>query len=143
MSFRFGEFTLDLDRRLLLQGAEAVHLAPKALDLLALLIRLRPNAVSKKEIFQALWPDTFVTANVLPTLVSDLRIATGDDARRPRFIRTIHGFGYAFEADAVDLARGDSAPPVAPSKWSLIWVHGHVSLRLGENIIGRSGERVL
>ena len=53
MTLVFEEFTLDLDRRLLLEGDSLVHLSPKALDLLALLIRHRPKALSKEEIFKS------------------------------------------------------------------------------------------
>jgi DNA-binding winged helix-turn-helix (wHTH) protein len=48
---RFAEFTLDLNRRLLLRREDPVHLSPKALDLLALLIDEQPNAVSRRELF--------------------------------------------------------------------------------------------
>ena len=89
MKLVFEEFTLDLDRRLLQEGDSLVHLSPKALDLLALLIRHRPKALSKEEIFKELWPETFVSENAIATLIADIRTAIKDDARRPRFIRTV------------------------------------------------------
>jgi DNA-binding winged helix-turn-helix (wHTH) protein len=143
MKSSFAGFTLDLDRRLLLRGEEPVHLAPKALELLALLIRSRPNAVSKQEIFRTLWPDTFVTDNVLATLVSDLRVATGDDARQPRIIRTVHRFGYAFAAEAADVTRAGRRESVGQPQWSLSWERGSIPLETGVNVLGRSGDGVV
>jgi DNA-binding winged helix-turn-helix (wHTH) protein len=141
MRLRFAEFTLDLERRLLLRGEVAAHLAPKAFDLLALLVRRRPEALSKQAIFTELWPATFVTDNVLATLVTDIRAALGDDARQPRFIRTVHGFGYGF----VGTIEGDVKPlqekPAA--RWFLVWNHRQIDLADGENILGRRGDEVI
>ena len=49
---------------------------------------------------QRLWPDTFVAEANLSNLVAEIRAALGDQARAPLFIRTVHGFGYAFCGDA-------------------------------------------
>ena len=52
--------------------------------------------MSKDDIHAQLWPDTFVSEVTLHSLMSELLRVLGDDAERPRFIRTVHGFGYAF-----------------------------------------------
>lgn len=141
MRLRFAEFTLDRDRRLLLKGSASLHLAPKAFDLLALLVTRRPDALSKQVIFGELWPGTFVTDNVLATLVTDIRAALGDDARRPRFIRTVHGYGYAF----IGLVEGDRkrAPAKPQAGWSLVWNDRQIRLEEGETIVGRGGDGVI
>ena len=95
----FGDFMLDRPARQLRRGAEVVHLEPKAFELLDLLIRRRPEAVSKGDIKDRLWPDTFVSESSLMGLVSRIRQALGDDPKRPRFLRTVHGFGYAFSGE--------------------------------------------
>jgi len=92
-----GSTVLHPGARELRRGATVVHLSPKALDLLLLLIRRSPNVVSKREIQDRLWPDSFVSEASLTTLVREVRAAIGDDARSPRFIRTAHRFGYAFQ----------------------------------------------
>src|SRR6476469_6440377 len=99
MLVRFGEFALDLSRRELTRAGESLHLPPKAFQLLTILVEERPRAVAKADLQERLWPDTFVTEGNLATLVTELRSALGDDAREPRFIRTVYGFGYSFEAD--------------------------------------------
>jgi non-specific serine/threonine protein kinase len=53
-----------------------------------------------------LWPGTFVVEKNLTNLVSEIREALGDDPVHPRFIRTVHRFGYAFrEVPATDRGR--------------------------------------
>lgn len=98
MPVDFGGFTLDESRRQLFKGAEAVHLSPKAFQLLSILVAERPRAVSKKDLQDRLWPDTFVTEGNLSSAVAELRSALGDDRRESRFIRTLYGFGYSFAA---------------------------------------------
>ena len=60
----------------------------------------RPKALSKKALQERLWPSTFVAEANLSNLVAEIRQALGDNARAPRFIRTVHRFGYAFCGEA-------------------------------------------
>lgn len=100
MPWVFDQFALDLERRQLLRAGSPVALEPKAYELLSLLLARRPGAISKAQIRDVLWPGTFVSESALAGLITDLRSVLGDNARRPRFIRTVHGFGYAFSGDA-------------------------------------------
>jgi len=93
---QFGEFTFDSRSRLLTRNGIERRLSPKALLLLGLLIEERPRALSRKEIYDALWPATFVCETNMAGIVNELRRALGDEARRSSCIRTVHGFGYAF-----------------------------------------------
>jgi DNA-binding winged helix-turn-helix (wHTH) protein len=144
MRIVFGGFTFDADRRLLLRGSKPVHIGPKAFDLLRQLIECRPNVVSKATLIDRLWPKTFVADNSLATLVNDLRMAVDDDARDPQVIRTAHGVGYAFIADAVD-AGHDRRPGSdrALSDWLLVWGQTTLPLFVGENVIGRPAQGVI
>ena len=74
----------------------------------------------------------------LNVLVSDLRRALGDDVKRPQFVRTVHGVGYAFCGDAVhvDAPTGESSPVPAAACW-LVWGDRTFRLADGENVIGR------
>ena len=96
MRVSFEGFVLDTSRRQLSRRGTRVHLEPKALELLELLVERRPAAVSKTEIQERLWPDTFVSESSLTGLVAQVRKALDDDRRQERFLRTVHGFGYAF-----------------------------------------------
>jgi DNA-binding winged helix-turn-helix (wHTH) protein len=129
-SHRFGEFSFDPAVRLLSRADGPVHLTAKALDLLELLIARKPEPVPKKQIHQALWPDTFVSDVSLTTLVFELRTALGESARKPRCIRTVHGFGYAFSVE--------SEAEIPDTPFYVIYAGREVGLRAGENVLGRS-----
>src|SRR6266508_2242099 len=102
MKIRFGECVLDTDERVLLRGGQPVHLTPKAFQLLGFLLEARPRAVPKSELQEKLWPSTFVSEGNLATLVKEARVVIGDDARQPLYIRTVHGYGYAFAGTVQD-----------------------------------------
>jgi len=130
---RFGDVRFDDEARQLLRGAQAVHLSGKAFELLRLLLRRRPAAVSKAEIQDHLWPDTFVSEANLPTLITEIRDALSDDARQPKFVRTVFGFGYAFSAEVTDDSRSADA---AAHCW-LVSELGRFPLIEGDNVVGR------
>ena len=136
MRVRFDRFTLDLGTRQLFDGDREVHLEPRAYDLLALLVRERPNVLSKSVLQQHLWPKTFVAEANLSNLVAEIRAALGDQARAPRFVRTAHRRGYAFCAETTTA----SVARVRPSAYGLSWLEwGKKRFRLspGENVVGR------
>src|SRR5438309_10289297 len=95
----FGPFVFDPDRRLLLRDGARVKLTPKAFDLLAILIERRPSAVSKEELYERLWPNTFVGPASLDALITKIRMALDESGRDSRYVRTVYGFGYAFDSD--------------------------------------------
>lgn len=129
----FGHFHFDQAARRLTKSNEPIHLTSKAVDLLTLLSSRHPDAVAKKEIHQHLWPETFVSDVSLTTLIFELRSALGESARKPRFIRTVHGYGYAFQGDS---GQNDAAAQDTP--FCIIHDGRDVGLIRGENLIGRS-----
>src|SRR5205085_12150560 len=72
MRYDSGEIVVDGDARQLRVHGEAVHVSSKAFDLLCLLIENRPRALSKQQIHDRLWPDTFVGEASLPVLIREL-----------------------------------------------------------------------
>jgi DNA-binding winged helix-turn-helix (wHTH) protein len=133
----FGPFVLDAGTRELRRGEDSIHLTPKAFDLLSSLIEQRPRAVARAALYERLWPNTFVDDANLTILIAEVRTALGDEAKTPAFIRTVHGFGYAFCGEAVIEGAIANAPPGAgPTCW-LISKKRHLSLHEGENIVGR------
>jgi DNA-binding winged helix-turn-helix (wHTH) protein len=133
MRVSFSEFVLDTGTRQLLRGRTKVHLEPKALELLEMLVARRPEAVSKTEIHRRLWPDTFVSESSLSGLVAQLRKALADDRRQERFLRTVHGFGYAFSGEIATGAENERDPVAR-----LIWEESVFVLQPGDNVLGRS-----
>jgi DNA-binding winged helix-turn-helix (wHTH) protein len=135
--FNFDGFVLDTSARELRGSKGAVHLSPKAFELLQTLLERRPGAISKADLHALLWHDTFVTDTSLATLVSEVRGALADDARRPRYVRTVHAYGYAFCGRAVSDPDGPGS--AAPGCW-LEWEGRKYPLVGSEHIIGRSGD---
>jgi DNA-binding winged helix-turn-helix (wHTH) protein len=137
MRVHFGTFVLDPDTRELLSGDAPVPLSPKAFDLLALLVAHRPKALAKSDLQDLLWPNTFVVEKNLVNLISEIREALGDDPSTPRFIRTVHRFGYAFR-DALQAAgHGPRTRAGGGAVCVVRWTGGHVRLDEGEHILGR------
>lgn len=132
MGLRFGDFSLDEERRLVLRGAERVHVSPRAFRLLALLLARRPGAVPRKEIVGALWPGAGPVGSRLGPVVSQLRhlLGAGPDGRS--WVRTIHGFGYAFDGEVHE----------TPGSARHVLFRGlqHVELAPGGNLLGRKRE---
>jgi DNA-binding winged helix-turn-helix (wHTH) protein len=140
MRIRFGDCVLDSETRQFFVRGEPVHLSSKAFQLLELLLERRPKALSKGQIHDCLWPGTFVSDGRLASLLVEVRSATGDSARKSRFVRTVHGFGYAFSGTAEEL-RG--SPAIAGSRkpiYRLIWGNREIALGPGENLLGREEE---
>ena len=133
MRYDGGEIAVDGDARQLCLHGEPVHISAKAFELLCLLIEKRPRALSKQEIYDQLWPDTFVGEASLPVLVREIRAALGEGSRG--VIRTVHRFGYAFDAPMRETATEPTGV-----QWRLRML-GHsereFTLIKGENIVGR------
>jgi len=137
MRVAFPPFVLDTAMRQLFRGGTRVHLEPKALELLELLVARRPAAVAKTEIQQRLWPDTFVSESSLTGLVAQVRKALADDRRQERFLRTVHGFGYAFIGE---VAAGGGVDAAASASARLVWEDAVFPLPAGDHVLGRSEE---
>ncbi len=147
MQVRFDRFVFDSEARELRSDHGPIHLSPKAFQLLATLLEHRPKALSKSRLRDLLWPGTFVVDANLANLVAEIRAVLGDERRRPRFVRTVHGFGYAFcEGSGQPTARqARSEPPTAapgpPAAQWVVWDEEIIPLGPGENVLGR-GEDV-
>ena len=139
MRVRFVPYVLDSETRQLHREGREVHLTPKAWELLDLLVRSRPRAVSKATIRRHLWPDAHVSPGSLTVLAAELRRVLGDDARKPVWIRTAVRYGYAFVGEAADdviVGHGSGAPSSRPVP-RVVWGPRVLPLVEGENILGR------
>ena len=90
-------------------NGKTAHVEPKAMQVLVYLAEHGGEVMPKERIIQAVWPDTFVTDDVLTRAISELRHAFGDDARDPRVLQTIPKGGYRLIAP-VDVGAGLARP---------------------------------
>ena len=131
MVLRFGQCAIDVPRRELRRDGAAVHLTPKAFDLLVLLVHEAPRVVAKGELHERLWPGTFVTDATLAGLVKEIRRGLGDHDPGAPIIRTAHRIGYAF---CLPL---EETPSATGLRHWLVVSGQRLALRDGENLVGR------
>src|SRR5712692_5404512 len=108
----FSPFRLDTVNQCLWRGdsvaEERILLAPKAFTVLRYLAEHPGRLVTHDELFEALWPKTYVQPEVLKSHIATIRAVLGDDARKPIFIETLSRRGYRFIAPVTE---GASARP--------------------------------
>jgi DNA-binding winged helix-turn-helix (wHTH) protein len=103
--YRFGQFALDSRKRTLSREDSAVSLTPKAFDVLLFLVQNPNRLVTKEELLQAVWGDTFVEEGNLTQYISHLRKALGGNSEDDRLIVTISRKGYQFTARVTVVAQ--------------------------------------
>lgn len=92
--YEFNGFRLDAETRTLWRGDDLVSIPPKAFDLLKLLIERRGSIVSKQEIFDTVWADTFVEDGVLTQNIYTLRQTLGTGNTGKQLIENVARRGY-------------------------------------------------
>ena len=91
---RFGRFVLDPGRHALMEKGRAVPLTPKAFDLLRTLVENPDRLITKDELMERVWSDSFVEEGNLAYTIRLLRKALGDDASSPTYIESVPRRGY-------------------------------------------------
>src|ERR1044071_3204549 len=111
LRYSFRNFTLDLEKRVLLRDGDPVPLTPKAFDTLALLVRRSGHVVGKDELLEEIWADAFVEESTIAQNVFTLRKALGQGHAETQFIETVPKHGYRFIADVEVVDGATSAKP--------------------------------
>lgn len=89
--YKFGKFELDTEEKTLWQDGKSVSLPPKVLDILCLLVERQGKIVTKDEIMDTVWADSFVEESNLKQSIYTLRQVLGTEV-----IETIPRRGYRF-----------------------------------------------
>lgn len=121
MIYRFGDFELDARTMELRREGAAVPVEPQVFALLLLLVENRDRLVSKDELIEKIWEGRAVSDSALTSRIKSARQALGDDGKAQRYIRTLHGQGFRFVAEARPAGGAyastapapDAAPPVS------------------------------
>jgi DNA-binding winged helix-turn-helix (wHTH) protein len=108
--YRFGDFEADAGRFSLSRSGRPVRIEPRPLALLIHLLERAPDAVSRDELLERLWPDAVVLEGSLTRAVRAVRRALRERADEDGAIRTVRGRGYAI-AVPVEAVDGDASPP--------------------------------
>ena len=92
--FHVGEWLVEPNLNCMTRANEKVCVEPKVIEVLAYLADYPGEVLSKEQIIQAVWPDTYVSDEVLRYSITELRKAFRDDAKNPQVIQTIARRGY-------------------------------------------------
>ena len=97
----FGPFTLDLEGYSLLRGEQRVLLSTKEFEVLRYLASNPGKAMSPDQIYEAVWGSVYGDLTAVAVYIRRLRLKIEDDPAHPRYLQTIHGYGYRFNAGAL------------------------------------------
>ena len=100
-TFKVGEWTVFPELNSLERTGRTVHLEPKVMQVLVILAEHSGQVTAKEQIFDRVWPDTFVSDEVLTRSISELRKAFEDNPQQPKYIQTIPKGGYRLVAPVV------------------------------------------
>jgi TolB-like protein/DNA-binding winged helix-turn-helix (wHTH) protein/Tfp pilus assembly protein PilF len=95
-TYRFDGVTVDIANFRVSRNGSTVTLTPRAFDVLRVLLHNSGTVVERRELFDEVWKDTFVTDNALSKVIKELRHALSDSADAPHYIETIPKRGYRF-----------------------------------------------
>ncbi len=116
--FRFGSFRLYPSEHLLLRDQTPLPLAPKAFDILVLLVQNSGHLVKRDALMEAVWPDSFVEETNITVNISLLRRTLGNADDSQPYIETVPRKGYRFNGGVTECEDADepkieraAAPP--------------------------------
>jgi len=115
--FQVGDWRVDPSLNTLALNGTTIRVEPKVMEVLVCLASQPGEPVSKEKILSAVWPETFVSDDVLIRSVSELRRVFEDDAKQPRFIQTIPKRGYRLVAPVARTNGGWPASMAASTEW--------------------------
>ena len=95
-AYEFGNFTLDLIRKKLIQkdSQQEIAVGERNFMLLRILCSASPDPVHKNDLTEKLWPNTQVSDASLSRLISDTRQLLNDDGENQELIKTARGLGF-------------------------------------------------
>jgi len=95
-----GGLTIDPARRQVMVDGEEVGLTPLEFEILFALARDPGVVYAREQLMERVWGyRDFAGGRVVDSHVARIRRKLGEDGNEPRFIRTVHGVGYAFRTD--------------------------------------------
>jgi DNA-binding winged helix-turn-helix (wHTH) protein/alpha-beta hydrolase superfamily lysophospholipase len=102
--YEFGPFRLEPREHRLVREGRPVPLTGKAFDTLCVLVERHGTLVPKRDLMNAVWPQTTVEENNLDRNISTLRKALADQASGQSLIETVPRLGYRFVAPVTEIA---------------------------------------
>jgi two-component system KDP operon response regulator KdpE len=97
LTVHIGRWSVDLDKRVIHNGTDEVHLTRTEWQLLDVLVRNPGKLISQRQLLQEVWGPTYLgQTHYLRQYLAQLRRKLEDDPARPRHLLTEPGMGYRF-----------------------------------------------
>lgn len=106
--YEFGEFRLDPKEKIFMRGEHSITLTPKCFELLSALVESHGRLLTKDELMEKIWADSFVEESNLTFNIRQLRKILEDDAQNPTYIKTVRQHGYRFIAEVKEIVEQKS-----------------------------------
>jgi Tol biopolymer transport system component/DNA-binding winged helix-turn-helix (wHTH) protein len=132
--FRVGEWAVYPSLNRLARGGEEVRVEPKVMQVLEVLAETPGQVVTRDALVGRVWPDVFVSEDVLHRAIRELRRVFGDDTANPAYIETIRKRGYRLIAPVGKATDASTAPSIAPTRskpWGSIAASIVLAIALG------------
>lgn len=117
IAYRLGEWTVRPRRNRIENGSESIHLAPKTMAVLDCLAKASNSVVTRKDIFDTVWPGATISDEALTQRIAELRKVFEDSAHQSRIIETIPKVGFRLIPPvfplSVELGSGTVNPTIA------------------------------
>ena len=111
--YKFDDVVIDCRDFRVFKKDEPRRITPRAYEVLLFLLTQQGRVVSKQELFDQIWKESFVTDNALTRMIKEIRQVIGDDADAPRYIETLPKRGYRFIARVERIAPKTEGRPAA------------------------------
>ncbi len=112
MVLAFDDFELDTAKVELRKDGQPVAIEPQVFALICLLVENHDRVVSKDELVEKIWSGRFISDAAIASRISLARKALGDDGKRQRLLKTIHGLGVRFVGSVTDVGDPNSDPDI-------------------------------
>jgi pimeloyl-ACP methyl ester carboxylesterase/DNA-binding winged helix-turn-helix (wHTH) protein len=113
--YEFGPFRLDVKEHRLVRQGRSIPLTGKAFDTLRVLVERHGTLVPKRDLMNAVWPETVVEENNLDRNISAVRKALREKPGSPQYIETVRRVGYRFVSPVKAMSPHTQDPPAQQS----------------------------
>lgn len=112
--FQLDNLILDIDHYRVLKDNKDLGLTPKEFKLLYYLVKNKNQVLSREQLLRGVWNygDDLGTSRIVDIHISHLRDKIEPDPHHPKYVKTIRGFGYTFEAHKLKVIKRETAKEI-------------------------------
>jgi DNA-binding winged helix-turn-helix (wHTH) protein/alpha-beta hydrolase superfamily lysophospholipase len=111
MTYAFDDYLINASSFEIRNRGQLLNVEPQVFELLLFLIEHRNRILSKDDIIEHVWKGRIVSEAAISSRIKSVRKLIGDDGKKQKYIRTIHGRGFRFIGDIHPPEHGDQGNP--------------------------------